>query len=32
MIAGEAFAAPEAEFGSVKECFASPFNHNAEVY
>jgi phosphorylated CTD-interacting factor 1 len=26
------FAALEAEFGAVKECFASPFNHNAEVY
>lgn len=26
------FAALEAEFGAVKECFASPFNHNAEIY
>ncbi len=31
-VPGEAFAALEAEFGALKECFASPFNHNAEVY
>jgi hypothetical protein len=26
------FLALEAEFGAAKECFASPFNHNATVY